>query len=164
MPAPFDITKPLHPSHMVFSTSSTSEGEYASKEEIYLAYLTVRAPRRHLLGLMNPKAEARALRHFHPKLVSMVSFHVATLTERAALRNEPDALPSPRNQQATVGFLSSHLEKMMDTLKSEKATQHEPANYRQRVAQAYAAEQVAIIEDVLKDMAIPSDLFFVDDS
>lgn len=162
LPLPFDIAQPAHPSHAIFSTSSTSDEYYASSEEIRLAFVTVRAPCRHPLGLMNPSHEARALRHFHPKLVSMVSFKVATLIERAALRNDPYTMPSRRNQQATIDFLETHARKILHDLRAA-VDGLEPTNYRQAITQKYRLEQATILEDVLRDMAVPSDLFFVGD-
>ncbi|KAI5362657.1 hypothetical protein Slin15195_G100350 [Septoria linicola] len=153
---PIETTKPVHPSHVVFSTNSTTDDFYASSDEILLSFVTVRAPLRHPHGLVNPNHPSRTLRHFHPKLVSMVAFHVATLLERAALREDPDTPPSRRNQQATAAFLVDHVKRMLsDLLKEER----EPRNGRQRLAQRYRSEQVAIIEAVLRDAAVQSESF-----
>jgi hypothetical protein len=150
---PIDVTSPRHPSHVVFSTASTVDEFYASAEETFLAFVTVRAPFRHPHGLMNPMHETSVLRFFHPKLVSMVSFEVATLIERTALRNSPDEIPSARNRIATVQFLLSHLKKMEKAIVETNARVGDPAgNYRKIQAKLYREEQLTILQDVIGRM------------
>ncbi|KAI9146798.1 Protein-lysine N-methyltransferase EFM1 [Paramyrothecium foliicola] len=152
LPFPLDVTIPRHPSHVVFSTASTVNEFYASAEETFFSWVTVRAPLRHPHGLMNPMHPTPALRYFHPTLVSMVSFEVASLVERAKLRTSPNEIPSDRNKAATIAYLQRHLEGFKSALVEAQDHLGAPKNSRQSQAQAYRKEQLEVLSDVLSRM------------
>lgn len=152
LPFPFDVTVPMHPSHSVFSTAATFLEYYASSHETYTAFVTVRSPIHDKRGPVNPTHPVRALRHFHPTFVSMVSFRVASLVERATLRKKPFVLPSRRNELETVKFLKDFLQGMLDDLNRSAKTLGQPHIYKNIMAQTYRAEQAQILQEVLYDM------------
>jgi hypothetical protein len=152
LPFPFDLTKPMHSAHSVFSTPATVNEPYAFADETYRGFVTLRSPSRDRRGVFNPMHAVRALRHYHPNFVSMVSFKVATLAERAALRNEPFKLPSERNRLATTHFLTGILQRMLHNLTQQDKVLGEPQNQRQKHAKAYRDEQEQILREVLQDI------------
>lgn len=152
LPFPFDVTAPMHPAHSVFSTTATFAEYYASSHETYIAFVTIRSPVHDKRGPVNPTHPVRALRHYHPTFVSMVSFRVANLVERATLRKEPFVLPSRRNELETVKFLKDCLQSMLDDLNRSAKTLGQPHTYSNFSAQTYRAEQAQTLQEVLQNM------------
>ena len=93
---PSDPTVAMHPSHSIFGLESTVDECYSSAEFVYVALASIRPPLRDSRGPLQPAHEVPALSHFHPQLVSMVSFRVANLLERVALRQDPSKLSTTR--------------------------------------------------------------------
>ncbi|KAJ9191318.1 hypothetical protein DTO164E3_6136 [Paecilomyces variotii] len=149
MTFPFDPTVVLHPSHSIFSLESTVDECYSSAEFIYVALVSVRSPSRDPRGPLQPSHEVPALSHFHPNLVSMVSFRVANLLERVALRKDPSKLPTERLKKATVEYLVRHIQKILQTMVEQSSLLGAPRNERQRRAYAYRLEQEDILREVL---------------
>lgn len=79
----------------------------------------------------------------------MVSFRVANLLERVALRKDPSKLPTERLKKATVEYLVRHIQKMLQTMAEQKSLLGAPRNERQRRAYAYRLEQEDILREVL---------------
>ncbi|KAL5592636.1 hypothetical protein FOBRF1_006954 [Fusarium oxysporum] len=150
--SPFDLTKPLHPDHCVFSSPATVDDPYWTSDDKYLSLVTVRSPLLDRRGPINPDHSVRWLGHFDPTFVSMVSFRVANLAERATMRLEPHKIPSERNEQATIQFISSCLHSMLERIEQNTRALGEPQNERQQRAEAYRLEQKAILNEVLQDL------------
>ncbi|KAF2129628.1 SET domain-containing protein [Dothidotthia symphoricarpi CBS 119687] len=149
---PFDPTIVMHPSHSVFSLASTVEECYSSAEYAYVALVSIRSPTRDPRGPLQPNHEVPDLSHFHPQLVSMVSFRVANLVERVALRENPTKLPTERLKKATVEYLVRHIRGMLQTMKKQGRLLKTPQNEQQRRACAYRQEQIEILEDVMRTL------------
>ncbi|UPL00417.1 hypothetical protein LCI18_011351 [Fusarium solani-melongenae] len=150
--SPFDLTRPMHPDHCVFSSAATVDDPYWTSEDKYLSLLTVRSPSLDRRGPINPDHPVRWLRHFSPTFVSMVSLREANLRERATMRLDPQKIPSDRNLRATVQFISRCLRAMMKEIDEYGRTLREPQNERQRRAYAYRQEQRAVLDEVLRDL------------
>jgi hypothetical protein len=147
--SPIDLTKPLHPEHCVFSSPATVDDPYWTLDERYLSLVTVRSPLYDRRGPINPDHPVPWLRHFDPTFISMVSFEVANLAERATLRLKPYEIPSKRNEKATIQFISTCLTGMLEKIEQNTKALGEPQNERQRRAGAYTLEQKTILKEVL---------------
>lgn len=154
LPFPFDLAEVKHPSHDVFSSHATPEIAYGTSQDKYRSLVTVRCPLQDRRGPVNPHHPVPWLRHFHPTLVSMVSFRVANLVERAVLRDDPEIIPSERNRRASVEYLSSCLYSMLCDLEEQGKILGQAQNERQRRAQAYRLEQVQILGNILQDLRV----------
>ncbi|EEU41637.1 uncharacterized protein NECHADRAFT_106552 [Fusarium vanettenii 77-13-4] len=150
--SPFDLTRPMHLDHCVFGSAATVDDPYWTSEDKYLSLLAVRSPSLDSRGPINPGYPVRWLRHFDPTFVSIVSLRVANLAERATLRLDPQKIPSERNEQATVQFISGCLHAMLGEIDQHRRALGEPQNERQRRADAYRLEQKSILEEVLQDL------------
>lgn len=146
---PFDPTAVMHPSHSIFSLASTVDECYSSAEFAYVALVSVRSPSKDPRGPLQPDHEVPALSHFHPLLVSMVSFRVANLLERVALRDNPDKLPTVRLKRATVSYLVNHIRKMLQDFKVQNSRRKCPRNEREQRAYSYRLEQEQILQEIL---------------
>ncbi|KAI4236455.1 MAG: hypothetical protein L6R40_006166 [Gallowayella cf. fulva] len=147
---PFDPSVALHPSHSIFSVASTVDDCYASADYTYIALVSVRSPSRDVRGPVNIAHETPALLHFHPLLVSMVSFRVANLLERVALRNDPFKLPTERLKKSTIGYLVRHMQSMLQSMTEHDKLLKTPQNERQRRAHAYRQEQEEILQEIIE--------------
>lgn len=142
----------MHPSHSIFSLESTVPECYACPESVYLAIASVRSPSRDPRGPLEPSHEVRALSHFHPQLVSMVSFRLANVLERVVLRKDPFNLPSERLKRATVEYLVRHIQKILQSMTEHDRLLKVPQNERQRRAHVYRLEQEVILREILADI------------
>ncbi|WAO96892.1 Hypothetical protein NCS54_01458400 [Fusarium falciforme] len=150
--SPFDLTRPMHPDHCVFSSAATVDDPYWTSEDKYLSLLTVRSPSLDRRGPINPDHPVRWLRHFNPTFVSMVSLREANLRERATMRLEPQEIPLGRNVRATVQFICRCLRAMRREIDRHGRTLGEPQDERQQRAYAYRQEQRAVLDEVFRDL------------
>lgn len=82
----------------------------------------------------------------------MVSFRVANLLERVALRKDPSKLPTERLKKATVEYLVRHMQRMLQAMVQQSSLLKAPQNERQRRAYAYRHEQEQILREVLTEI------------
>lgn len=80
----------------------------------------------------------------------MVSFRVANLLERMALRKDPFKLPTERLKKTTIGYLVRHMQSMLQSMTEHDKLLKTPQNERQRRAHAYRHEQEEILQEIIE--------------